>query len=61
VGEKPKMKHVWRVTRSPMNPLRWCLTLDCNHEEWITAKSRPVRQFMRCSKCSSQRKEVDHA
>lgn len=42
---------VVRVTRSPMNPLRWALDLECGHEEWCTSKNRPVRKTVLCEKC----------
>lgn len=41
------------VKQSPMNPLRWCLQLDCGHDEWVTSNSRPARKTQRCSKCIS--------
>lgn len=39
------------VKQSPMNGQRWCLQLDCGHDEWVTAKRRPTRQTISCSKC----------
>ncbi len=39
---------VLRVTQSPMNPKQWCLDLNCGHEVWVTAKSRPSRKTMKC-------------
>ncbi len=39
------------VKQSPMNAIRWLLLLDCGHEEWVTAKRRPTRRTIRCSKC----------
>lgn len=44
-------KTVQRVDQSPMNPQRWCLTLSCGHEEWVTSKSKPKRMKMKCSQC----------
>lgn len=35
---------VIRVDRSPMNPDRWCLTLECGHETWIGAVRRASQQ-----------------
>ena len=34
-------RRVVRVLRSPMNPHRWCLELECCHDVWVTAKSSP--------------------
>lgn len=39
------------VKQSPMNGQRWCLQLDCGHDEWVTAKKRPTRKTIRCSRC----------
>lgn len=43
-----KRRGVVRVTRSPMNPLRWCLQLECGHDIWVTAKTKPARKFEYC-------------
>jgi hypothetical protein len=42
---------VVRIDRSPMNKRRWCLELECGHEEWITSSRRPTREFTICCKC----------
>ena len=42
---------VQRVDQSPMNPKRWCLTLGCGHEIWVTSKSRPQRMKAMCDTC----------
>jgi hypothetical protein len=42
---------VRRVDQSPMNGQRWCLTLTCNHEVWVTSSSCPKRSKMACPKC----------
>lgn len=39
------------VFRSPMNPLRWLLTLSCGHETWVTSKARPSRREAACAYC----------
>lgn len=39
---------VRRVDQSPLNKQRWCLTLSCGHEVWITSKSRPKRMKVPC-------------
>jgi len=44
-------KKVLRAFRSPLNPQRWCLTLECGHEVWVTSKSRPKRQTAKCENC----------
>jgi len=45
-------KKIIRITRSPLNPQRWCADLECGHEEWLTAKKKPTRQTIRCSRCN---------
>lgn len=42
------------VKVSPLNPLRWCLQLDCGHDTWVTAKRRPTRQTIRCPRCAAR-------
>jgi hypothetical protein len=42
---------VRRVDQSPMNAQRWCLTLNCGHEVWVTSKSRPKRVKAPCDRC----------
>lgn len=45
------MRNVQRVERavqSPMNPLRWCLELECGHECWVTQKKRPTVRKAEC-------------
>lgn len=44
-------RNVTRVTRSPMNALRWVLDLACGHEVFVTSKSRPRRAKAKCEKC----------
>ena len=51
---KRQIMTVRRVDRSPINPKRWCLTLSCGHEAWITAIRRPQRMKMECARCSFQ-------
>ena len=45
------------VKQSPMNALRWCLQLDCGHDEWVTAKRRPTRNTAPCGTCFMKLKE----
>jgi hypothetical protein len=45
------MKRVVRIDPSPMNLTRWCLTLECGHEVWITCKGRPKNKKTSCEKC----------
>ena len=42
---------VVRIDQSPMNPHRWCITLECGHEEWITSKKKPTTKTRRCLLC----------
>jgi len=51
VNDRLIKRAVVRVTRSPMNPHRWALDLECGHEEWCTAKNRPTRKQVYCEKC----------
>ena len=48
---KTPVRKVARIDQSPMNETRWCLTLECKHEVWMTAKNRPARENMRCEQC----------
>ena len=41
-------RRVVRVDRSPMNSGRWCLTLECGHEHWVTATRRPSASKFPC-------------
>jgi hypothetical protein len=57
MSEGDKVQHqpirtVQRVDQSPMNPKRWCLTLSCRHEVWVTASRKPQRMKMPCDRCS---------
>jgi hypothetical protein len=36
------------VHQSPMNAQRWCLTLQCGHELWVTATRKPKTQTVKC-------------
>lgn len=43
---------VTRADRSPMNLRRWCLTLSCGHEVWVTQTSWPkTRKRVTCKRC----------
>lgn len=44
-------RKVVRITQSPMNATRWCLELECGHDNWVTAKRRPTTQAVPCSRC----------
>ena len=46
-------QRVMRTDQSPLNPKRWCLTLACGHEAWITRVRRPQRKFFRCFECAA--------
>jgi hypothetical protein len=52
-AKKAHTKAVSRVDQSPMNPKRWCLTLTCGHEVWVTRSARPKIQAHFCEKCAS--------
>lgn len=42
---------VKRITQSVLNPVRWCLDLECGHETWVTANRRPTRKTAKCERC----------
>ena len=44
-------KKVLKVTQSPMNPKRWCLDLECGHEQWVTSNKKPTRKTISCDRC----------
>jgi hypothetical protein len=45
---------VIRADRSPLNPKRWCLTLQCGHETWVTSNARPSRAHANCETCADR-------
>ncbi len=49
---KQQMLTVQRVDQSPMNEKRWCLTLSCGHEIWVTANRKPTRVQAPCERCT---------
>lgn len=51
VGAGCVKRLVRRVDRSPLNAMRWCMELECGHEEWVTSKRRPTARTMRCRPC----------
>lgn len=48
------LKRVTRMDQSPMNVQRWCFTLECGHEVWLTRKRRPskVPARLACERCT---------
>ena len=42
------VRKVLRITQSPMNRLRWLITLECGHEKWITRRKRPTITRVTC-------------
>lgn len=45
---------VTKATQSPMNALRWMVTLDCGHEQWVTQRTRPkAGKKLPCSACAT--------
>lgn len=44
-------RRVVRIDRSPMNPKRWCFTLECGHEVWQSWTRKPKRTIMACDAC----------
>lgn len=45
-------RDVIRATRSPMNAKRWCLSLTCGHETWVTATRQPKIKRVDCTGCA---------
>jgi hypothetical protein len=37
--------------RSPLNPTRWCCTLQCGHDAWVTSKRKPKVKLLDCQRC----------
>lgn len=52
MAAKPVKQKVMRVAQSPMNAQRWCCTLECGYEMWVTAKKGPRKPKMNCDRCS---------
>jgi len=48
---KAPLRKVLRVTRSPLNPKRWVLDLECGHELWVTRIRRPCATRVHCEEC----------
>lgn len=46
---------VWSIERSPMNAQRWSLSLFCEHDAWVTSKSRPTARTHSCATCATRR------
>lgn len=55
-----KPSKVLVVRQSPMNAKQWLCQLDCGHDQYVTSKSRPTRQTLRCDKCVMKAREQDH-
>ena len=53
-GTKRKPASVVAVTRSPLNVLRWNLSLSCGHDVWVTAKNQPTRRLWVCADCDKK-------
>ena len=51
-SEAGQLMTVRRVDQSPLNPKRWCITLSCGHEVWITAARKPTRMKAACERCT---------
>jgi hypothetical protein len=37
--------------QSPLNPTRWCCTLQCGHDMWVTSKRKPKAKLLDCQRC----------
>lgn len=46
-------RRVVSVDISPMNRARWCLTLACGHETWVTAARKPKTKEAECPRCAN--------
>lgn len=44
-----------RIDQSPMNPQRWCITLSCGHEIWVTCAREPKRKKYPCPACKDKK------
>lgn len=47
----PPSRRVLDATQSPTNDRRWSLSLECGHEQWVTAARRPIAKSSRCESC----------
>lgn len=47
----PEAVGVYAIDRSPMNKLRWVLSLFCGHTAWETSKSMPSKRLVDCEAC----------
>lgn len=47
-------RNVVNVRQSPMNPLRWLVTLDCGHDVWVTRKGKLQAKMVECPVCSEE-------
>ena len=47
-------RQVLSVHQSPMNSRRWCLSLACGHEAWVTRLKRPTAKFVPCEGCKKE-------
>lgn len=54
---RPGPVKVHRATQSPMDAQRWCMELDCGHDEWVILARKPQRKTMCCSTCFKQWQE----
>jgi len=37
--------------QSPLRPTRWCCTLQCGHDVWVTSKRKPRVKLLACERC----------
>jgi len=50
---KPTKKKVIRVDKSPLNPKRKCIELECGHEVWRN-RAVPVGSMLECHACKPE-------
>jgi hypothetical protein len=47
---KGQSRRVVRADQSPMNEKRWCLTLACGCEVWVTSGFKPLSLWAKCER-----------
>ncbi len=51
LASNPEAIGVYAVDRSPMNKMRWVMSLFCGHVAWATSKSAPSQRLASCEVC----------
>lgn len=49
-----KTVKVNRITQSPLNRVRWHVSLDCGYQYWLNSKRRPMALRAACAQCEAK-------